>query len=113
MAENIEPTFPRPNIFVPDNGNQRDTAIVLVAVAEKHDLDQRSIVVAPGGFYVTQEIADALDAEGGQVDTGDKITREDVVPEDRDVQENVDKSTTRRRTRKAADTTPSTDNNEE
>lgn len=45
------------DVFVPNGDSRRDTAIVLVGTADEFGIDQRSIKTAPGGFYITNELA--------------------------------------------------------
>lgn len=47
--------------FVPDGDSRRDTAIILIGAAREHNLDDaRAVQAAPGGFYISDELADLL-----------------------------------------------------
>lgn len=48
------------NVFVPNGDSRKDTATLLVGTAEEFGLSQRSILVRPTGFYITEELADAV-----------------------------------------------------
>jgi len=53
-----------PTIFVPDGDSRQDTAVLLVGTADEYGIDQRAIRAASGGFYVTDEVYDAVFGEG-------------------------------------------------
>jgi hypothetical protein len=48
------------SIFVPNGASREQTAVLLVGTAKEHGLPRRSIRVAPGGFYITKELADLI-----------------------------------------------------
>ena len=47
--------------FVPNGDSRRDTAVLLLDAARDNGLDEtRAVVAAQGGFYVSDDLADAL-----------------------------------------------------
>lgn len=55
-------TFEKSNLpaFVPNGDSVRDTAILLVNLADKHGIPQTHIQVANDGFYISEELADLI-----------------------------------------------------
>jgi hypothetical protein len=50
--------------FVPDGESRRDTAIILIGSAREYGLDDaKAVQAARGGFYISDELADLLNAE--------------------------------------------------
>lgn len=49
-------------MFVPNSqqGNRRDTAVLLTGTADEYDLPQRDIKVVNGGFEISDDLAEAL-----------------------------------------------------
>lgn len=45
-------------------GSRQDTAILLVGTAREFDIDQHDIVLAAGGFKISDALLDVLYAEG-------------------------------------------------
>lgn len=48
------------NVFIPNGDSRQDTAILLVGTADEHGIDQHDIASAPGGFFVTERLADLV-----------------------------------------------------
>lgn len=49
--------------FVPNGDSRKDTAIVLIGTAQEHDLDDsREVAAVQGGFYISDALADVLNA---------------------------------------------------
>lgn len=48
------------DVFVPNGDSRRETAVLLVGTAEEYGISQRSIKTAPGGFFITEELADIV-----------------------------------------------------
>lgn len=46
--------------FVPNGESRRDTAVLLVGTAREFGIDQRSIRSSYGGFWITDEVKEAL-----------------------------------------------------
>jgi hypothetical protein len=63
----INPGRMHPNFVAADAaGTRRDTAALLVGTAQEFNIDQHDIKSASGGFYITDRLADVLDAESDE-----------------------------------------------
>lgn len=62
----MNPSHPN---FVEANaaGTRQDTAALLVGTAREFGIDQHAIKRAGGGYYITDELADILEAETDEV----------------------------------------------
>lgn len=50
-------------VFVPNGDSRKNTAILLVGTADEFGIDQRSILAARSGFWITEALAQALKAD--------------------------------------------------
>lgn len=50
-------------VFVPNGDNRKETAVLLVGTADEYGIDQGSIRMVSGGFYITEELAAILQGE--------------------------------------------------
>lgn len=53
-------------VFVPHNGNRRDTAILLLGTAEEFGVPKSDVLAGGSGFYISQKLADVLYSETEQ-----------------------------------------------
>lgn len=69
--------------FVPNGESRHDTAVILLATAEEYGLDTAiAVFAAPGGFYVTDELADVLyDEDVSHQTSGDRAEEKDSKEE--------------------------------
>lgn len=76
-------TFERPGLgaFVPKGDNTTETATLLVNLADKHGIDQRSIQVANDGFYITEELADLIYEDDDEETTVGDLAADLNVPD--------------------------------
>lgn len=45
------------SVFVPNDGDRKETATLLVGTAEEYGISQQSIRTTPSGFFITEELA--------------------------------------------------------
>lgn len=66
-------TFEKSNLpaFVPNGDSVRDTAILLVNLADKHGIPQTHIQVANDGFYISEELADLIGEDDDETTVGE------------------------------------------
>lgn len=70
--------------FVPDVGQRKETAILLVGTAKEAGIDPRSIKMVQGGFWITEELADLVFEDGGaEAQTEEVQTAQDPEPEEK------------------------------
>lgn len=65
--------------FVPNGDSRKETAILLVGTAREYGLDQRSVRMTSGGFYISDELAHILSEEMGEDE--DVVITEGPAPE--------------------------------
>lgn len=61
--------------FVPDGDSRQQTAVLLVGTATEYGIDQHSIKAVPGGFRITEELADVLYDESTQEPSGNRAAK--------------------------------------
>lgn len=84
----------RRTVFIPNGDSRKETAARLTKAAEDNGISQRAISTISRGFYVTEELAEALGHDGGtpvpeNTSNRAKPTLETQVPERRDVMESA------------------------